>query len=735
MNIQQLIARTLFFLLAWCALAVAPAFAQKITHLPLFTFEADSPFDSFGSSVSGVGDVNGDGVADLIVGAPFSCNNGGGCNGNARVFSGADGSIIYNFIGDSPGDEFGTSVSGAGDVNGDGVADLIVGAPFGDGNNGNDTGSVRVFSGADGSIIYNFFGDSSGDEFGTSVSDAGDVNGDGVADLIVGAPDDDSNAFNAGSVRVFSGVDGSVLHTFDGDSILDRFGTSVSGAGDVNGDGFADLIVGAPGVDSVFTGSGSARVFSGIDGSVLYNLFGDRFLSLAEFGISVSGAGDVNGDGFADLIVGGGRSNSTPRVFSGVDGSLLYTLSGNNELGLGRLGSSVSSAGDVNGDGFADVIVGNPGDVNDRNDAGIARVFSGVDGGVLFSFTGAANLDEFGSSVSGAGDLNGDGIADFIVGAAAFEFAGANSGGYARVFVSQITPAVQAEVINVDFNRSSSSFFTYSGLGAVPDAAANTIWNATVGGMPTPSGLLDSTGAATSVGLAIGAPSAFDSFSFGFGFGFPFPDGDHEITTHTELFADYVFSTASDSGADLQTSTINGLIPGNSYDLYIYGQGDNFEGSNSFGGQNVGVRIGTDVRHTSYDGIPGGDGLLVEDIEYVKFTGIVADADGVITFEHFNPGVGIHGTDPAFADSSTGSFDLDNNNSRFHAMNGLQIVGDFPPLLKGDVDTDGDVDFDDIVPFIAVLQAGVFQAEADCDCNTVVDFADIPAFIAILQAQ
>ena len=201
------------------------------------------------------------------------------------------------------------------------------------------------------------------------------------------------------------------------------------------------------------------------------------------------------------------------------------------------------------------------------------------------------------------------------------------------------------------------------------------------------------------------------------------------------MFEDYVFSRGSYGVADLQTSTINGLIPGNSYDLYIYGQGDNFEGSNTFGGQNVGIRIGTDVRHTSYDGIPGGDGLLVEDIEYVKFTGIVADADGAITFEHFNPGVGIHGTDPAFADSSTGSFDLDNQNSRFHAINGLQIVGDFPPLLKGDVDTDGDVDFDDIVPFIAVLQAGVFQAEADCDCNTVVDFADIPAFIAILQAQ
>ena len=106
-------------------------------------------------------------------------------------------------------------------------------------------GRARVFSGADGSILYSFTGDSAFDRFGWSVSGAGDVNGDGFDDLIVGAFFDDNNGFNSGSARVFSGADGSVLYTFDGDSIGNLFGVSVSGAGDVNGDGVADFIVGA----------------------------------------------------------------------------------------------------------------------------------------------------------------------------------------------------------------------------------------------------------------------------------------------------------------------------------------------------------------------------------------------------------------------------------------------------------------------------------------------------------
>ncbi|MBI4882386.1 MAG: VCBS repeat-containing protein [Planctomycetes bacterium] len=395
--------------------------AQNLYHV----FSGDNVLGGYGSAVGGAGDVDNDGLDDLIVGDPYDPTGGLGA-GIVRVHRGLDGAILFTFVGPSAGATLGTSVSRAGDVNNDGFVDLIAGAPFLTSGSAK-VGGAFVYSGKDGSLLFPLTGSVEFARFGASVSDAGDVNADGVADVIVGAPEDCTAGASAGRAEVYIGPGGALHHTFSGELAGDHFGFAVSRAGDVDGDGRDDLIVGAPRPVSGdgMTFAGRACVFSGATGALHHVFMGMK--QLDGFGHAVANLGDLDEDGFDDIAVGapgrdaGGWSRGMVQAFSGLTGDPLFTITGPTDWA--QLGGSLAGAGDVDGDGVPDVVVGARAARNKEagNGQGLGmgrvQVLSGVNGDPLFSIAGAFFVDEFGRSVDGAGDVDGDGLADVIAGA------------------------------------------------------------------------------------------------------------------------------------------------------------------------------------------------------------------------------------------------------------------------------------------------------------------------------
>ncbi len=411
--------------------------------------------DEFGFSVSDAGDVDGDGFVDLIVGAPGADPKGLSAAGSAFVFSGATGEQLWRFDGLGAGDYLGWSVAGAGDVNGDGFDDLIAGAVKADPNGLPYSGSVFVFSGATGEQIWRFNGLGAGDRLGWSVAGAGDLDGDGFNDFIVGAPYADPNKHgSAGSAFVFSGASGLQLFQFDGLGIQSFLGKSVARAGDVDGDGVPDLIVGAYGAHPHgLPNAGSAFVFSGATGARLLRFDGLRAFDL--LGYSVGGAGDVDGDGFDDMIVGspGAAPNGltyagSAFVFSGATGAQLWRLDG--KASSDHLGHSVDGAGDIDGDGLGDVIVGAPfAHPSGIYQAGSTLVFSGATGTQLFRLDGLTARAALGFSVSRARDVDRDGVPDLIIGAPLAHPNGLSHAGSAFVYTFNPILTASADVLSV----------------------------------------------------------------------------------------------------------------------------------------------------------------------------------------------------------------------------------------------------------------------------------------------
>ena len=417
--------------------AAYPLTIDPLLSSPAWTGESNQDGANFGISVATAGDVNGDGFSDVIVGA-YLYDNGENNEGRAFVYHGSATGLAVTpaWTAESNQSEaqFGTSVSTAGDVNGDGFSDVIVGAPRYD-NGQNDEGRVYVYYGSPGGLSVDaawiMETDQSTAYLGQCVSTAGDVNGDGFSDVIVAAMLGDIGQSNEGFANVYHGsaVGLAPVPSWTGESNepFTQFGTSASSAGDVNGDGYSDVIVGAPFYGNGEAGEGRVFGYLGSAGGLLTvpNWIAESNQAFAEFGASVSTAGDVNDDGYSDVIIGAYRydngESDEGRVFayhgsaSGLAATPAWTAE-SDQMG-GFLGIAVGSAGDVDADGYSDVIAG-----AGRYAPG-GRVFGyrGSETGIadIADWTVESNLinARLGYAVSTAGDVNGDGFSDVIVGA------------------------------------------------------------------------------------------------------------------------------------------------------------------------------------------------------------------------------------------------------------------------------------------------------------------------------
>lgn len=406
-----------------------------------------------GADVALVPDMNGDGYDELAIGASapnrvyvvLGGPDGWGLNGRLSTAPN-----IITYTGDNAGDLAGYGVAGVGDVNGDGFGDLLVGAP---GNDiaGNNAGAIYVVFGSANLASTNLgvfpimIGEAANDEAGRYVSAAGDVNGDGLLDMLVGVPATNSNTgavyLILGQANLGNASLGSKIK-YSGQVSLDRAGGSIDMAGDVNGDGYADFIVGATGNDAGASNGGAAYLVLGTPnpagGSLVSHIQYTSPISSHLLGHAVAGASDFNGDGYADILLSG--SGTTPGLTlilgsaaptsGSVAGGIFYAgVHGENFVGGYKY---LAAVGDLNGDGYADFMVGSS---TEMGNTGAAYLLYGTPNPTSTTLTtlprwgGAAASDLFGTSIDGRGDANGDGRADLLINTLSNDEGGNNAGG------------------------------------------------------------------------------------------------------------------------------------------------------------------------------------------------------------------------------------------------------------------------------------------------------------------
>ncbi len=411
-------------------------------------------YDRAGTALARIPDITGDGVAELAVGAPSWPADTK--RGKVLVFSGSDRSLALELkdpLG-STQSRFGSAIASPGDVNGDGVPDIVVGSPAQIGTFGDLQGRVLMFSGATGDVLWTYqnalLPNNAG--LGSSLAPIGDTNGDGVADVLVGTKIDCAGGLDcSGSAKILDGATGSPLRTFTDPSgdLGDALGTAVASLGDLNGDGKDDVAVGAPNkMAQLQFLAGAILVFSGDTGSLLRTITDPSGSGGDHLGAALASTGDLDGDGLGDLLAGSpGRDTAAgvdageALVFSGGTGAVIFRLADPNAVAGDALGSAVAADVDMNGDQRSELLVGAPlADHAGGGDAGATLLFNGEDGTLLAKLvhpSGAAG-DRLGSAVASLPPLDGDGVPETASGVPEDSGAAGTSAGGVQLHSPQV---------------------------------------------------------------------------------------------------------------------------------------------------------------------------------------------------------------------------------------------------------------------------------------------------------